>query len=153
VAWSYSGNPEKSLKDQVRFLCGDTRPDDPLLQDEEIKFLIKQCNNSPYGSAIRCCEAIAVHFARLCDESVGQVRLSLSQKVEAYRKMKEDLRQRMATEDMTPYAGGISQTDHNMAVKDEDRIPPDFTKHQMENEQIAPWTQHAKDDTGGGGGE
>lgn len=140
MTWLYSGNPGYSAKDQVRFLIGDTDSTDPLLQDAEITWVLSQYNNAPMNAAIRCCEAIIAKFSRLANEAVGQVRIDFSQKAQAYTKMLTMLKTRLATEDASPYAGGISVSDKQAQTQNTDRVRPDFRKHMMENEQIAPWT-------------
>ncbi len=148
MTWSYSGNPGSSAKDAVRFLIGDTDSNtrQQLLQDEEIAWMLTQYNNSPTQTAIRACEGIIAKFARLADESVGQVRISFSQRSDGYRKLLNDLRSRSAIEDMTPYAGGISKTDKKTIEQNADRVPPDFKKHMMENEAISPWVTDKNED-------
>lgn len=42
MTWSYSGNPANSNGDAVRFNIGDTDPTRPILQDEEIAYLIAE---------------------------------------------------------------------------------------------------------------
>lgn len=42
MSFTYSGNPDSSTLDAMRFMIGDTNPCDPLLQDEEINYLIGQ---------------------------------------------------------------------------------------------------------------
>ena len=143
MAWSYSGDPSNSAKDTVRFLIGDTDNRDPLLQDAEITYFLSQHNNAPVNAAIRCCETIMAKFARLCDESVGQVHLSLSQKYKSFREMRDQLQQRLATGDATPYAGGISVSDKETQTQNKDRVEPTFRKHMMEDYLIAPWTTQA----------
>lgn len=140
MAFTYSGDPQSSAKDEVRFLVGDTDTRDQLLQDAEISYLLSKYNNAPLNSAIRACEIIAAKFSRLCDEAVGQVRLSLSQKYKHYIDLRDALTARMAIEDCTPYAGGISVCDKETNAANPDRVKPDFTKHMMEDNQIAPWT-------------
>lgn len=50
MSFTYSGNPETSTLDAVRFMIGDTNPCDPLLQDEEINYLIgRHANDSSNG--------------------------------------------------------------------------------------------------------
>jgi hypothetical protein len=139
MSWTYSGNPGYSAKDQVRFLIGDTIQSDPILQDGEVDWLLSQYNNVPINAAIRACEAIISKFSRLADESVGQVKISFSQRCEGYRKTQVMLRNRLATEGAIPYAGGISISDKQAQVQNTDRVKPDFKKHMMENQQIAPW--------------
>jgi hypothetical protein len=140
--WSYSGNPGSSPKDATRFLIGDTNQCDQLLQDAEITWILGQYNNSPINAAIRCVETIMSKFSRMADENVGRVRIDFSQKAKAYRAMRDDLIHRLATEDMTPYAGGISVSDTITQVQNKDRVKPDFTKHMMENQQISPWVSN-----------
>lgn len=138
--WEYSGNPNYSAKDQTRFLVGDTDKCDPLLSDEEIVWLLSQYNNSPLNAAIRACEAIASKFSRLADETVGRVSFKYSQIATAIMVQQNMLRNRLAMEDAAPFAGGISVNDKRVAELDRDRVRPDFTKHMMENWDIAPWT-------------
>ena len=42
MSWNYSGNPASGTVDRLRFLCGDTNEAEPILQDEEIQFLIDE---------------------------------------------------------------------------------------------------------------
>ena len=79
--WSYSANPTSSNKDAVRFLIGDTNPDDPLLQDEEIYFNLLEMNNNIYRAAANSCENLAARFVTLAQsvsKSVGGLSLSQS---------------------------------------------------------------------------
>lgn len=138
--WTYSGNPGANAKDQTRFLIGDTDPEDPQLQDGEITWLLSQYNNTPLNAAIRACETIASKYARQVDESVGQVKIFFSQRLKAYNQTKAMLIQRLATEDSQPFAGGISISQKQTEAMNSDRVRPDFTKHMMENYDIAPWT-------------
>lgn len=139
MTWSYSGNPGLNPKDTVRFLIGDTDQCDQLLQDAEITWVLGQYNNTPMNAAIRCCETVMSKFSRLADEGVGQVKISFSQKVKAYREMRADLVRRLSTEDSVSYAGGISVSDMQTIDANTDRVRPDFTKHMMRNWEISPW--------------
>jgi hypothetical protein len=143
VTWTYSGNPGSTPKDAVRFLIGDTDKDDQLLQDGEVAWVLGMFNNTPANAAIYCCDHIISKFSRMADESVGQVRISYSQKSKAYRELRKDLVYRLATTDMTPYAGGLSVSDEIVTDSNIDRVKPDFTKHMMENNQISPWVTGA----------
>jgi uncharacterized protein (DUF39 family) len=42
VSWTYSGDPTSSDRDELRFLVQDTDSDLPLLQDEELDYLISR---------------------------------------------------------------------------------------------------------------
>lgn len=138
MSWTYSGNPGHSLKDQVRFLIGDTNTRDQLLLDGEIEWLLSQYNYQPVAAAIRGCETIMTKFSRMADEAVGQVKISFSQKSKAYQTMVNQLRQRIAIEDVMPFAGGISRAQKQTEDANADRVRPDFTKHMMEDHEIGP---------------
>lgn len=66
MSFTYGGDPTASTTDAVRFLVGDTSPDEPLLSDEEIAFLALTWDdkNSVYYIASMAAEAIAARFAR-----------------------------------------------------------------------------------------
>jgi hypothetical protein len=138
VAWTYSFNPGYSAKDQVRFLIGDTDSSEQLLQDGEIQWLLDQYQGHTMTAAIRACETIMSKFARLADEKVGQVSIQFSQKAKSYQVMLNQLRNRLAIEDMTPFAGGISRSDKITEDQNSDRVRPDFTKHMMDDFQVGP---------------
>ena len=140
MAWSYSFNPDESAKDEVRFIIGDTNSNDPLLQDEEILYLLKKYNNYPLNASLRACEMVISKFARMADQTVGSVSQSYSQKAKGYRDLMNDLRLRIGLEGAKPYAGGISKSDKKTNMANDDRVKPDFEKHQFDNYQFAPWT-------------
>jgi hypothetical protein len=143
MSWSYSHNPANSPKDHVRFLLGDTDSKQPLLQDEEIQYVLLEFPNAK-NAALSCCDFIVAKFSRMADQTVGSVSKSYSQMSSQYRKFKEDLRTRIGVEDCTPYAGGISRSDKHTIRQNTDRVKPDFEKHQFENDQIAPWTSQTE---------
>lgn len=90
MTWTYSGNPKESLKDYVRFLCGDTDEDMPLLQDEEIQFLLER-HKSVTQAAIAACKAIIAKLSREVDYAIGPERVAARQRVEHYRALLADL--------------------------------------------------------------
>lgn len=138
MTWTYQ--PVKTPKDQLRLLIGDTDINEPLLQDEELEYLLNIYNHSPMNSAIRACELIMAKFSRLADESVGSVSIQFSQKVKSYMEMRNDLVTRLCKEDMTPVCGGISVSQKTRNNLDKDRVQPMFENHMMENQLISPWT-------------
>lgn len=137
--WTYSGNPGHSAVDLTRFLLGDTDPSDPLLTNGEIEWTLSQYNNTPLVAAIRACEGVIAKFSRMSDEAVGQVKINFRQKAQNMRDLQITLRQRLAMEDAAPFAGGISVSQKQQNVQNTDNVRPDFAKHMMENDQIAPW--------------
>jgi hypothetical protein len=76
---------------QVRFTIGDTDVDDPLLQDEEIEYVITQ-KGTVLASSIACCESISAKFARKVDYTLGPYSIKASQKAKLYKQLASDLR-------------------------------------------------------------
>lgn len=72
MTWTYSGNPANSEKDLYRFLVGDVNPNEPILQDEEIEYVIgayKSQNVRLYHLFSAC----ALFFARRIKRKVGPI--------------------------------------------------------------------------------
>jgi len=118
LTWSYTGDPNGSELDQVRFEIGDTDSTDQLLQDEEIGFVVLQESNLKY-SAAECCVRIAAKFARQAQKSVGPLSISANQKYDQYIRLGAVLRAQGGTPPM-PFAGGISVSDVNTRRADTD---------------------------------
>jgi hypothetical protein len=78
MTWSYSGNPNTTDRDAVRFLIGDTDYDDQLLSDEELAFVLTD-EPDVRRAASRAAEAVAAKFARRADSSKSVGDLSLSE--------------------------------------------------------------------------
>lgn len=113
MAWTYTGNPGSSPRDEVRFLLGDTSEADPLLQDEEIDYLLGEHGGSAIAAAVAACEAVVAKLSREADLSSGATSISASQRRAHYASLLTQL-QRRATR--TPNIK-ISQT-----------IPPRFQR-------------------------
>lgn len=128
MAWTYSGDPSSSPKDEVRFLIGDTIQADPLLQDEEINSVLAYEPN-PLLAAVICANTIAAKFARLADVTVGKTKIAYNQKAEAYFKLADKLEaQANGNLKPIPYAGGISREDKKAQDEDTDRVEPYFQR-------------------------
>lgn len=127
MGWSYSGDPSNSDKDHVRFLIQDTDKDDQLMSDSEIEFLLAEGGN-PTNAAIRAVEGLMAKFARLCDEKVGQVSQSLSQKYSHYSQLLKTLKRRSALTNVAPFAGGITESQKDVQENNQDRVDPFFTR-------------------------
>lgn len=72
MAWTYSGDPETNEKDMYRFYVGDTDEDDPILQDEEIEFIISEYPNHTVRLYLLFDRA-AGFFARQIKRKVGPI--------------------------------------------------------------------------------
>ena len=71
MSFSYSGDPSSSPLDEARFLLGDTNAEEPIMQDEEIQFII---NTYPVGSntfKYQLFSRAATLFARDIRRSLG----------------------------------------------------------------------------------
>jgi len=83
--WSYTGNPQNSTLDACRFVIGDTDPDNQLLMDAEINWLLAQWEDNIYSAGAEGCVAISGKYTRLGDysKSVGDLSLSTQHQAQA----------------------------------------------------------------------
>ena len=102
---TYSGDPSTSLRDECRFLIGDTQDDEWMLSDVEIDYLITkhEGKNSIYATAAAACDAIVSKLAREIDIVSDAQSLALGQLMDRYKTLAADLREQ-AAEDL----GGAS---------------------------------------------
>lgn len=71
MSWSYSRNPATSELDKIRFLVGDTNPNEPILQDEELQFLIDEYGSNTNMLYYQVFNHVATVFARDIKRSLG----------------------------------------------------------------------------------
>ena len=96
MTWTYSADPTSSQKDAIRWLVGDTNPDTPLVQDEEIAFNLMEMNYEIYRAAANTAQNIASTFTGLSQstsKSVGGLSLSQSygDRAQRYERLAKDL--------------------------------------------------------------
>lgn len=66
MAWTYSGDPSTSPRDQVRFLLGDTKGQQPVsLSDAEIDWLLTQNGSNAYLAGANAAQQMAGGYAFL----------------------------------------------------------------------------------------
>ena len=130
-AFSYSGNPKTSRRDEVRFLLGDTNGQSPYLKNGEIEWLLEDANFDPLSAAIRGCETIIAKLSGLRDESVGSVSIRFSQSATGFMGLLKTLKMRMGKRAL-PFAGGIDRTQKLLNELDPTRVRPAFTRQMME---------------------
>ena len=126
MTFSYSGDPSKSDVDNVRFSLGDTIEKDNVLSNEEIKFLLNQVDGNIVSATIEGCRKIKAHYAHLCDETVGRVRNTWSQKYKHFELLLDALIEADTRSNLRPYAGGISKSDKEVRENNQDRVEPAF---------------------------
>ena len=71
MSFTYSGDPSKSKLDECRFLLSDTDEDCPILQDEEINFIISKSNNNENLLKYSLFRHAATVFSREIKRSLG----------------------------------------------------------------------------------
>jgi len=127
--WTYSGDPQASVLDKVRFLVGDTDSDDRQIADEEILFCIAE-SASYWSAAAMACRTLAGRYARSVSRSVGDLSLNAETKAQHYHDLAAQY-ESMAGEAgfsvfalSSPYAGGISVDDRDNQIANSDRVDP-----------------------------
>lgn len=91
MSWTYSGNPGTSDLDTVRFLLGDTETNDPLLQDEEITYLLTS-KGSTNAATQQACLVLMAKAAREVDYTIGPEKVEAGKRLEAYRSIMKELK-------------------------------------------------------------
>jgi len=71
MSWTYSGDPSSSDKDKIRFLIGDTDEFEPIMQDEEINYLIAEHGSNFNMLLYQAFSRVAILFARDIKKSLG----------------------------------------------------------------------------------
>jgi hypothetical protein len=131
MSWTYSGDPSNSNKDAIRFKIGDTLSTDPILQDEEINYLVSQ-TSSLDDAAYNACVSIVAKFSRLADKTVGKVKIMYSQRAKQYKELADQLWLNAGIVVM-PYAGGVDAVDEQNMNSDNSRVQPSFKKEAFDN--------------------
>lgn len=71
MSWSYSGNPSSSTLDQCRFMIQDTVAQEPIMQDEEIQYLIDTYGDNENELYYNLFARAATLFSRDIKKSLG----------------------------------------------------------------------------------
>jgi hypothetical protein len=95
MAWTYSGDPATSDRDELRFIVQDTRVELPLLLDEELDYLIAEWmsryDSITYVAAIAA-QIISRKFAGIVTVSADGVSVNTSELSARYKEMAAGLR-------------------------------------------------------------
>jgi hypothetical protein len=125
-------NPSASDLGATRFLIGDTDANYPQLTDEEINYLLT-AKGSVYAAAIAACDALIGKYSRDVDVRFGPSSESNSQRKDAYKLLKTQLKSAAISNGVAlPFSGGISIADKQTQEGDSDRVLPNFTKNQFD---------------------
>ena len=137
--WDYTGDPQSSPRDAVRFWCGDTDASDKLVSNVEIEYALS-LDSDVRRAAAYVCRYVAARFSREADKSVSapggmSVSHSLTQRAASFLKMASELEAVAAAtlvKTAVPWCGGISQAQKDSANTDSDRVTTPFTRGQFD---------------------
>ena len=105
MAWTYSGDPSLSELDRYRFLIGDTDAGEPLIQDEEIAFILANEIDEKTRLA-QLFECLVLVFSRMpSSRSLGPQAESYKERLEWFKerfKYYQNSSTQMAVPIMTP---------------------------------------------------
>lgn len=125
MSFSYSGDPSSSDLDTIRFYVQDVDSSDPLVQNEEIQFLIDTwfplSNSLIYVAAVTA-EIIASKFAREVSSSADGVSISSEQLQSKYQALAEQLRDQYGRE--VSSSSGVSFTSDMWDLEHDPSIKP-----------------------------
>lgn len=71
MSWTYSGDPSTSQLDEIRFIIGDTNVNAPIMQNEEIEYLIAEYGAARNTLLYQVFSRTATLFARDIKRSLG----------------------------------------------------------------------------------
>jgi len=91
LKFTYDNDPANNVRDEVRFYCGDTLRERPLLDDREVDFAIA-ANPNPKLAASELCSHLAARFSREADITVGPVSKKLGDIAERFAKRAGELK-------------------------------------------------------------
>jgi hypothetical protein len=108
----YSGDPAASELDELRFLIQDTDPEDVLLTDSELTYMLDKYMpeyESTYYVAALACETLSAKFAREVSYSADGVSVQASELQAKYNDLALSLRDQYKSTRQAggPDAGGI----------------------------------------------
>lgn len=96
MSWSYSGNPQSSLRDELRFLIGDTDESEPIMQDEELDFLITKYGSNRNLLLYHTFETVATYFARDIKRSLGPISEDPTERLKFYKEQAKMYKNKVA---------------------------------------------------------
>jgi hypothetical protein len=116
--WTYSGNPANSPLDELRFWLQDTDPDNELLNDEELTYLlglwIPKTGSVIFTAAVAA-EVVAAKYTGEISVSADGVSISTSDLQQRYIALAQRLRDQYKADTATssvPITGGIMWDDN-----------------------------------------
>lgn len=132
MTWTYTNDPSSVQLDELRLLIGDIDSADPQLTDEELNYLLSS-EGSVRPAAMEAVRLLLAYYARLVDKSVGDLRLSYSQRKDQYEGLLAQLQYQTALRTAGPLIGGISKGRKETVDANPDRVAPAFRRDQFDH--------------------
>jgi len=122
-------------RNAVRFIVGDTDPNDTQVQDDEIAFALAQSSDNIYETGAYCCRAIAAKYSRRVDTELdGALSASYSDLHTHYMALAETLESESKRQSgLGVKAGGLSKAAISVVRQDTDRVTPSFRRDRFRN--------------------
>lgn len=95
MAFNYSGDPSESKLDECRFLLGDTDSSEPILQDEEIEYLISKAGSNLDALYYELFSRAANKFARQIRRSLGPQSEDPTSRLEYFKEKANEYKHKM----------------------------------------------------------
>lgn len=133
MSFTYSGDPDASDTDAVRFLIRDTAQTTHLFEDAEIKWAVSTEANI-YMAAAMLCDTLIVKGGGVKIKKVGELMIQYDPSF--YKSLSGSLRAR-GSGHQVPYAGGISVADKQAQSSDSDWVQPSIQRN-LDNNPAAP---------------
>lgn len=130
MTWTYN-TALTADRDIIRLTIGDVLTADQQLSDEEITYFRSTAGNNR-GAALLAVEALIAKYSRDIDRKMGDLSLSSSQRLAAYKALRQTILDR-ETLGATPFAGGISIADKQGYEDDTDLVRPAFARESFDN--------------------
>lgn len=92
MAWTYDVTTlQTSVKDQIRLYIGDTDPDNPMLQDEEIEFYISQYPDNVLKATLQCVNSVLSRLASIPSYTLGPYSEDNSDRISSMETLKAEI--------------------------------------------------------------
>jgi hypothetical protein len=125
MSYTYSGNPQASLIDEVHYRLGNVVQSDPFATDEEVLFALREWKNNTYLAAASLAETKAYEFgSRPISVKRGDRTTTWGDRMQMFLMLAKTLRMQAAQKDASVYAGGLSEAEKTAARRDLDLVQP-----------------------------
>lgn len=97
MSWTYSGNPANNQIDECRFLLGDTNESEPIMQDEEIQYIIDMYEGNKNQILYQLFSRAATIFARDIKRSLGPQSEDPTERLKYFKEKAEEYKSKISS--------------------------------------------------------